>query len=115
MNSNLRQISNNEALRISIKAKQIDSSDTSFLKSILKDKIISTSKELLKVNFGNELANLNHMGFYLIKNSLEQESLLIPLHDESFLIVENYSDSGSNMRLCSDFKLVIGYSALSTI
>lgn len=115
MSQPFEKLSTSESLRIVVKSKQVNNSDISFLRSILGDKFLGTSNNVLKVYVGKELANLNHMGVYSIRTSKNEDCLLVPLHDESFLLIESVRELDADMKICSDFYLIKGNQKLFLI
>lgn len=113
--SNLKlKITTAEALRLVVKSKQPNSSDTSFLKTLLVDTTIIQSECVLKTTINGEVANFNHSGYYIITKDAKR-TILIPLFDESFLWIQNFDEVGNQNLNCSDFYLLQGWSSLKTI
>ncbi len=72
--------------------------------------IVGQGESVLTCSVGGETARIPHLGYYL----LPANRILIPLYDDSFILVgrDVACDGG---RSCSDFRLFVGNESLRSI
>lgn len=105
----IRQISPQHALRLCVKAKQTDSSELASIRLRMRGAHAEKGSSALMCEVDGQLAIMPHQGYYSIPGG----RLLVPLHDDSFILVE--SRSGDGAPVCSGFSLVVGSESLGGI
>jgi hypothetical protein len=105
MNAGISYITPAHALRLCVKAKQPDRSELSYLRIIIPSIDIPRDKMPLRCIVEGLVAMVPDMGYYLFGSLI-----IIPLHDESFLIAEHVPGDGH--LVCSGFRLAVGHSSL---
>jgi len=100
-----KQIQTHEALRLCVKARQTDRSEMTMMNGYVR--ILGQGESLLSCILNGELARIPHQGYYLLPG----DRILIPLFDESYILVGALSD-GSAGTVCSEFRLLVGNESL---
>jgi hypothetical protein len=105
MNAGISYITPAHALRICVKARQPHRSELSYLRTHLPLIDIPRDQMPLRSIVEGLVAMVPDMGYYLFGSLI-----IIPLHDESFLIAEH--TLGDGHLVCSGFRLAVGHSSL---
>jgi hypothetical protein len=105
----IRQITPQNALRLCVKAKPTDNSELAYIRLNMGGAHAEKADSGLKCLVDGELAQISHMGYY----GLSGGRLLIPLHDESFILIDGCD--GAESPVCRGFSLLVGYESLRSI
>jgi len=108
MNRGISYITPAHALRLCVKARQVDRSELSYLRHHLPSADIPRGHLPLRCLVEGAMAQVPAMEYYVAG-----PLIVIPLHDESFLIADHTSVDGH--ALCSGFRLVVGYPSLRDV
>jgi hypothetical protein len=105
----IRQITPHNALRLCVKAKSTDSSELAYIRLIMGGAHAEKGEGALKCALEGGLAQMSHLGYYSLSNGRK----LVPLHDESFILIDRCE--GDDSLICSGFTLLTGYESLRSI
>jgi hypothetical protein len=105
-----RTISAAEALRLCVKARQPDRAETTLMSAYLGGRRPQPSDSQLKCQVGGQVATIPHCGYFLL-----EKKIIVPLHDESYIVVEGVSEDPDGVKTCSGFSLIVGNDSLSEV
>lgn len=105
-----RKISVAEALRLCVKARQPDRAETTLMSAYLGGRRPLAYDSQLKCEIGGQVATIPHCGYFMLDSKI-----IVPLHDESYILVEGISEDPHGVKTCSGFRLIIGNESLSEV
>ena len=102
-------ITASHALRLCVKARQADGPDLALVRDHMREPRARLSDERLRCLVDGQTATLPTLGHY----ALPGDRVLVPLHDESFVLASVSAHDGTHV--CTGFRLLVGYESLAAV